>query len=169
MGFDKLKSSCPRNVVPVRFVFDTNIYDRLLKDRFALPRLVALQDRGDIEIFKTHVQKDEFDAIRDEAKRRTRLALYDALGTEVPTEGAIWDVSKWDQAKWGSGSGDAKIEDVLTPAGNNADALLAVTASCQADVFVTEDRRLSNRVTAQYPQVQVWTFDDLAKWAETTD
>jgi hypothetical protein len=67
----------------VRLILDTMIYDKLLKDPLTLPRLVSMQERGDALIFKTHVQKDEFEAIADEAARRKRLALYDALGSEV--------------------------------------------------------------------------------------
>ncbi len=153
----------------MRLILDTMIYDKLLKDPLTLPRLVSMQERGDALIFKTHVQKDEFEAIADEAARRKRLALYDALGSEVPTEGMVWDVSPWDKSKWGGGAGDVTVEDVLTPGRRHAeDALLAATASCHADVFVTEDQRLRNRIVAKNPRVKVWDYAEFAAWVEAT-
>jgi hypothetical protein len=151
----------------VRFVFDAMIYDELLKDPLTLPRLVDMQERREVTIFKTHVQRDEFEAISDESARRKRLALYDALGSEVPTEGMVWDVSRWDQSKLGGGAGKITVEDILTASRRHAeDALLAATASSHADVFVTEDQRLRKRMLAKNAQVRAWSYAEFVAWVE---
>ncbi len=81
----------------------------------------------------------------------------------------VWDVSPWDKSKWGGGAGDVTVEDVLTPGRRHAeDALLAATASCHADVFVTEDQRLRNRIVAKNPRVKVWDYAEFAAWVEAT-
>ncbi|MGA2392715.1 MAG: hypothetical protein ABSH03_05090 [Candidatus Lustribacter sp.] len=76
---------------------------------------------------------------------------------KIPTSAAIWDVSKFGQAKWGGGAGPVTVGDVLKGNPKDAeDALIAATASVEADVFVTNDGNLTNRVLACGSTLQVW-------------
>ena len=72
----------------------------------------------------------------------------------------------------GDGSGGIKIDDIMKKKqpheedkkptyGNIRDALIATTAATEADVLVTEDRRLRNRAKLVKPTMHVWNFADL--------
>jgi hypothetical protein len=138
----------------VRLMFDTTGYNALTVNPETFERLRALVERGAIAVLKTHVQEDELRNTESEAKRAALLAVYHALGTEVPTSGGVWDVSRWDQFKSDDGTGDVKLGDVMTSTGNHTeDALTAATAAAEVDILVTNDRRLGNRIRAQNSRV----------------
>lgn len=149
-------------------MLDTNIYDKLRSDPEFLKTLIALQENGQLEIVKTHIQEDELaaapfnlempsekiatDAFILGTSRLGQARLGDGTGclkeTKVPTAGAIWGTSRWGDACWGDGSQSGmSVDDIKTEAGNHiGDSLIAVTASNQADIFVTEDTRLRRKM-----------------------
>jgi predicted nucleic acid-binding protein len=55
-------------------------------------------------------------------------------------------------------------EDKKPTPGNIHDALIATTAAMEADVLVTEDRRLRNRAKLVKPTMHVWNFTDLESY-----
>jgi hypothetical protein len=64
----------------------------------------------------------------------------------------------FEEATWGAGKGQLKIDDIRSDAyGHGADALIATTAVLAADVLVTEDRQFAKRVTSN-SQLPVWRF-----------
>ena len=141
-------------------MFDTTGYNDLTVNLETLGMLRALVARGVIAVLKTHVQEDELRDTESEAKRADLLAVYHALGTEVPTSGGIWDTSRWDKFRWGDGAGDVKLPDVVSENRRHLeDALIAATAAAEADVLVTDDRRLTNRIRATGSRVEVWGFE----------
>ncbi len=80
----------------MRVMFDTNIFNSIVKNEIDISTL-----KGKIKVYATHVQYDELKATNDKVLRQKFLELFEHLTNEVPTESAIWDVSNWDQAKWG--------------------------------------------------------------------
>jgi hypothetical protein len=53
----------------------------------------------------THIQADELRATANDQKREALLSVFAEIGPiPVPTESAAWNISKWDQAKWGDGN-----------------------------------------------------------------
>ncbi|MFY9288395.1 MAG: hypothetical protein WAO98_07815 [Alphaproteobacteria bacterium] len=106
-------------------MFDTNIFDRIVKNEIDISPFV-----GKIAVYATHIQYDELNATGYEYKapngeplREQLIKLFHTLtktlptesgvvgiskigaskiaGNVVATESAVWDVSRWDEAKWG--------------------------------------------------------------------
>jgi len=138
-------------------MLDTQIYDRIITEPGLTERLKLLSKSGKLEILMTHIQQDEIAAITDKPKR---TAAQQIMTRCIPTSGAIWGVSKWDMCTWGDGSaGGFGIDEVRSPSkGHTADALIATTAAKDADVLVTEDSRLTERLKALNSQCEVWAY-----------
>lgn len=78
-----------------RYMLDTNIFNKILDGN------IGLNLRGDF--FATHVQMDEILATTNECRRNQLLEIFkNILQRNWPTESSVWDVSKWDQCKWGN-------------------------------------------------------------------
>jgi hypothetical protein len=138
------------------------IYDQLTYDDESRKLLLQRCKEGFVEILVTHIQFDQLRAIPDAAKRDALLAVAMTIpSTKVSTDGAVWDMSKWGEAKWGPGTGDVLIGDITR--GNprhNADGLLVATASAEADVFVTEEKRLPNKIRRYNSKLKVVSFKE---------
>lgn len=77
-----------------KYMFDTNIFNRILDRSLDL----ELEDL----YYVTHIQKDELMAESNEERRELLLKTFNLIqSVSIPTESAIWGVSKWDQCKWG--------------------------------------------------------------------
>lgn len=141
----------------MRIMLDTMIYDKIIETPGMTEQLNQLSMEGKIEILSTHIQEDELAAIPDKQKRTAVQAIR---RREVPTSGAIWNVSKWGKATWGDGSsGGIAIADIRSPCkGHSHDALIGTTAARDVDVLVTDDGRLANRMRASKSPCQVWGF-----------
>jgi hypothetical protein len=149
----------------MRFMLDSNIYDEIIATPGMTELLNELHQSGQIEIIKTHIQEDELEKIPDSDKRSRIMKVP---GTKVRTEGAIWNVSRWGQGTWGSGSGDIKIEDIRKGiAKHSEDALIATTAAVKADILVTNEKRLSKRIAASGSRIKVWNYADFQKYINT--
>jgi len=139
----------------MRVMFDTNVFNHLLDGSIRGDDIPA-----DWEPVATHVQADELNAATDD-KRPALLAIYyDRVAGRVPTETGVWDVSKFDEAKWtGDGSRyDAILEtmDARRKHRNNPkDALIADTCAQLGISLVTNDRNLK----AAAESVGVVVFD----------
>jgi predicted nucleic acid-binding protein len=141
-------------------MLDTNCYDEILRRDGLLNRLNHLTAAEKITILQTHIQEDELSAVPDIEKRERLLDVYRQLAAErIPTDGAAWDVSKWGQATYGGGTGEIQFGDIRRTNPRDArDALIATTASSQADILVTGDSELTKRIRAKNPNLKVWTF-----------
>jgi hypothetical protein len=74
-----------------------------------------------------------------------------------------WDISKWGMASWG-GSDD--YEAIRHCESHLEDAIIAATASTDAHVLVTEDKRLRNRARGRL-KTPVWDVARLVEWASS--
>jgi hypothetical protein len=146
----------------VKYLLDSMIYDQLARDDECRELLLQRCKEGIVEILVTHIQFDQLRATPDSAKRDALLAVAMTIpSTKISTDGAVWGMSKWGEAKWGPGTGDVQIGDITR--GNprhNADGLLVATASSGADVFVTEETRLPNKVRRYNSKLKVMSFNE---------
>lgn len=142
-----------------KIMLDTNQYDRLLAAPGTYDRLLRLLSEGKIELLTTHIQRDEVMGVGD-TEKKARLEALLAHARLIPTRGATFDVSKFDLARFGNDEDQNLIEHIRGTAWerNAKDALIAATASKDADTFVTDDERLARRLKS-YPSTQCEVID----------
>lgn len=148
-------------------MLDTNVFNHVLDGRIDPGRL-----RGR-RLVATHVQRDEILATGNEVRRAALMELFaefvpvreptssavagvsvagEACPTSsgvVPTESFVFDVSCWDEAKWGRDDGvfAAMCQDLDERNGakgnNMKDVLIAETALRNGWILVTNDKHLT--------------------------
>lgn len=147
----------------MRIMLDTMIYDLIVATPGMTDRLNQLSREGKVILLCTHIQEDQLANIPDQKKRSAVAAI---VRKKVSTSGAVYGASKYGQATYGDGSpGGVSISDVRSPSGKHApDALIATTAAQHADVLVTEDNRLANRMRSLPSPCQIWGFGELKQY-----
>ncbi|MDA9504342.1 hypothetical protein XI09_06180 [Bradyrhizobium sp. CCBAU 11386] len=98
---------------------------------------------------------------------RSHTALLEIYGLaeKVPTSGAVWDVSRWDECSWGTDKVNASIVALMSGNQNHAeDALIAATAAGEADVLVTNETRLASKIQRAGFSVKVWSWSEFVAW-----
>jgi len=147
----------------MKFMFDSMVYDKIVATPQMVDRLNQLSEEGGMVVLCTHIQVDELTSIPDKQKRDVVAKI---IRKHIPTSGAVYDVSKWNQCTWGDGGSDGfGIDDVRSVSKKHTnDALIATTAARDADVLVTDDRRLANRMKALHSSCKVWAFDRLKEY-----
>ena len=140
----------------LKFMLDTNIFNRLLDNRLPLSMIEGKY------LITTHIQLDEISKTPNEIRRAELESLFKETKQErVPTESSVWDVSRWDNAKWTSE--DSKYPEMLArlseldkkskknakePETNRArDILIAETAIANGICLITADRNLATLCT----------------------
>src|SRR5437762_4966089 len=85
-------------------MFDTNVFNRILDGEISLQNL-----KGCVVAHATHIQRDELNNTKEPKRRADLTQVFERVFAEspptdyvVPTCSAVWDVSRWDQAKWGA-------------------------------------------------------------------
>jgi predicted nucleic acid-binding protein len=137
------------------FMLDTNVFNHVLDGRMDVNALQA----GNLYV--THIQNDEIANTRDPVRRDQLQAIVTrvlstspapAAGREpgvMPTESAVWGVSKWGEAKWTAP--DALLDKMLAALNsrnkgkknNVQDVLIAETALLNQLALVTADADLA--------------------------
>jgi predicted nucleic acid-binding protein len=142
-----------------KIMLDTNEYDRLLAAQDAYDMLLGLLFKGRIQLLSTHIQRDEILAVSDVVKK-SRLESLLAHAHMIATRGIVLGVSRFGLAKYGSDEDHRLIEHVRGSSWKRKtnDALIAATAARDADVFVTDDRPLMQRLS-NYPGIQCAVID----------
>jgi hypothetical protein len=80
-----------------RYILDTNIFNRALDGDINLGAL-----KSNVELFATHIELAELQKTRNPMRRAALLEVFRAAGPkQIPTESAVWDVSRWDATKLG--------------------------------------------------------------------
>lgn len=139
-----------------RCMFDTVAFNRALDTEGAV-ELLSRYAHTHMRIFATHVQRDELAKTPDCDRRSKLLDTFEVLvpkeegsnlGGKIPTESAAWNVSAWNQAKWGSD--DGLFEVILSDLNqckkkqnNVQDALISETAIQNNLALVTDDCNLT--------------------------
>ncbi|WP_143279005.1 hypothetical protein [Bradyrhizobium sp. C9] len=146
----------------MRVMLDSNVYDLLLENSALFEQVDRAVRAGQLDLLTTHVQLDELSLIKDQAKREAVLELAITF-VKVPTAGAVWDVSKWDDASWGDDTG--RLDAMIGGNPKHAeDALIAATADAEAEVLVTNETRLPGRVKRFGFTVKVWSPNQFSEW-----
>ena len=126
-------------------MLDTNAFNRAL-DSSVDPKL--LSRRG--ALYVTHIQLNELQGTKKPADRLDQLLrVFDSIEQErIPTSAAVWDVSEWGGAEYGSASGSydkmlARLNQLNGgKRGNTRDILISVTALKHGYTLVTDDKDL---------------------------
>jgi predicted nucleic acid-binding protein len=110
-------------------------------------------------VYVTHVQIDELVATKKPTGRREDLlaVLKQIDPARIATSVAVWNVSKWDEAEWGSEEDSLNYTSLLSilntvnkaKANNSKDALIGATALAHGMVLVTDDGDLAAAVGAR--------------------
>jgi predicted nucleic acid-binding protein len=141
----------------MRIMLDTMIYDAIVANPEAMRLVMFLTEKGTLNIVTTHIQEDQLAGIIDDAKRRAVLSIPTS---KVTTNGAVWNLSKWDECTWGSDKTDTAINDLIKCNPKHApDALIGVTASSAADILVTADKQLTARIKVSDLKLKVLDFE----------
>ena len=138
-------------------MFDTNIFNRVLDYRVPIE---ILTERFDVYV--THVQQDELNRTTCRTRRNELTRVFSGLAPQtMPTESAVWNVSKWNQARW------TKDDNLCTPIkaaldkreqkeNNIQDALIAETAIKNEYTLVTDDGPLREVATEFGAKCMTW-------------
>ena len=81
------------------FMFDTNIFNKILNDEIDLSKLPRK-----FNYYVTYIQQDELNATKDRQRKKGLLKIFKKLKKEdLPTESLVLDVSRLDYAKLSDG------------------------------------------------------------------
>jgi hypothetical protein len=135
---------------PTTLLLDTHVVDAVAADDLLRAALTEACNAGKVRLLVTHVQLDEVLEIPVE-KIDVQAVLLHVLAMlpaeRVPTGGAVWDRSGWDEATWMS-EDDASLFDLLR-GGNprhTGDLLIIFTARHHGATLVTNDKGARSRV-----------------------
>jgi len=132
-------------------MLDTNVFNDVVDGKIDIATLNGRR------LIATHIQRDELNNTTDQKRRELLLAVFEFMSEDqlglVPTESALWGVSKWDAAKWGADDGivgamraDLDARNKGKP--NNAqDILIAETSLRNGWVLITADKDLFAAIT----------------------
>jgi predicted nucleic acid-binding protein len=159
----KYHSNLTNGVLGMKFMLDTQIYDLVISESGMSDVLNKLSADGKLKILTTHIQRGEIEAIADDAKKQ---AMQQIVTEIVTTSSAVYGVSLYGMATYGNGgTGGFSIDDIRSKTKRHTkDALIATTAARDADVLVTEDKRLANRLKQLKSRIEVWTFADFKRY-----
>ncbi|MDA0179095.1 hypothetical protein OJ997_02215 [Solirubrobacter phytolaccae] len=140
-----------------RVMIDTMVFDALHDDPDGGAAVVEAMRHGELLLLTTHVQEDQLAAIRDPVRRK---ALQRVPRTVVPSTVPIAGVTRTGRAKVNPDSAYARMRDVR----HFQDSLIADATAAQADLLVTDDRRLARE--AYELGNDVWSSAELLEWAK---
>ncbi|PIC86115.1 hypothetical protein CSV72_09875 [Sporosarcina sp. P20a] len=143
----------------MKVMIDTNIYDCLIVDEEVLSLVRSLIGEEIIEILTTHIQIDEVNNVNDITMRNNLLTVPT---NEIKTRILVIGHSRIGKSKIGIGKENG-IKFISIHKDNPKhinDAIIAVTANANADILVTEDKKLKQKVQAQSSKLQVWNYKE---------
>jgi predicted nucleic acid-binding protein len=144
----------------LKVVVDSNGFDGIVDSHpEAIEVFADAVMSGRLEFVITHIQSDEIEATPD-GERRAKLKRDMPPTSRVPTSGAVWDVSRFDEATF---AGPDQIQLIDTVAGPTRihinDALILSTARDNGWPLLTNDKRL--RAMAEHFEVRHLWLPDL--------
>ena len=148
-----------------RVMLDSNVYDLVVANPATRDAINRCANDGRLKLITTHVQRDELSKAPVQ-KREALLCIY-GQAMSVHTKGAVWGVSRWDEAKYGSDDQNASMNTVMSGNPKHAeDALIASTAAGEADVLVTNDTQLASKIQRADFSVKVWSWTQFVAWLD---
>jgi predicted nucleic acid-binding protein len=136
---------------------DTMVFDALDADPPAWQAVLDAVREGELLLCTTHVQEDQLAAIPDPARRK---ALQRLPRQVVPAAGGVAGVFRTGRVRY---TDDAAGDALRFGSRHSQDDLIADAAIVQADVLVTEDRRLI--AATRERGLAVWQTAELVAWA----
>lgn len=130
------------------YMFDTNIFNEILDQEIDITSIT------NASLYVTHIQLNEIQSTKREERRNQLLQTFHEVDKEaIATESAVWDVSEWGNAKWGSENN--LYQPILKRLGelnkkkknNTQDALIAETAIVNNQILVTNDKDLQDVIS----------------------
>ena len=148
-----------------KFMFDTVAFNRVVEyDVFD-----SLYNKK-LLIYATHAQRDEINNTKNLDKRLQLLRVFHEISENVPTESAVWDWSRWNEAKWTSDdlyeNFKAELDRRKKKCNNVYDALIADTSIKNGFTLVTDDKNLY-KVTREFGGNCVSFVDFESCWLDT--
>jgi hypothetical protein len=142
----------------LRIMLDTMVHDfRSLIDRAI--------EQCCIELVRTSVQKTQLLGIKDTVKRSAALSIP---GRQVATYGFIPGWAVPGEARPADCGDKVRLGAIQKGNPRHApDALIGATAEMEADVLVTDDKRLTRRIQESGSCSQVWKSEDFEKYMKT--
>ena len=97
-------------------------------------------------IYATHAQRDEINNTKNLEKKSQLLRVFCEIPKIIPTESAVWNLSRWNEAKWSSDDlyekFKAELDCIKEKFNNDYDALIADTSIKNRFTLVTDDKNL---------------------------
>jgi hypothetical protein len=147
-----------------RVMFDSNIWDAIL-DYGDADKIADLIKNGRLLVATTHIQKDQLGKTPDKIRRTALLDIYRRLNEQtIKTSAALWDASTWDQSSWTGPNEESSLSAIQrnkTIASD--DEVIGLTAKDYCDIFVTQDRKFSARLTEAAPNLRVLDYSAFRK------
>lgn len=147
-----------------RIALDTNAVNKIADTPGLAEQIRDAAGRHSFTIIGNPMVQFELEQTRDSVRRTKLLTVWEALPRrDVPTRGGYYGVGlKYGQSLYGDGRetglslGEARTTNNLAGA---RDAIIATTAAGEADIIVTDDGDLEQRVKANAAKCEVWTFE----------
>ncbi len=121
-------------------------------------------------VYATHAQRDEINNTQDLEKKSQLLRVFCEIPKIISTESAVWDWSKWNEAKWTSDdlyeNFKAELDRRKKKCNNVYDALIADTSIKNGFTLVTDDKNLCD-VTRKFGGNCVSFVDFESCWLDT--
>lgn len=131
--------------VTEKYIFDTNIFDDIVNEKLKISDIAKYKNFKKVKIYVTHIQIDEINKCSDVDKRaRLNIFMVKIRPILIPTSSCAFDISRFDESKFGDGIIFNKIKRGNIK--NVEDALIGETAIKEGITLVTNDKRLMNIV-----------------------
>jgi predicted nucleic acid-binding protein len=152
----------------MRFMLDTDIFDHIVADEIFLKKVRQAAQARLITLLVTHIQEDQL------AEAPPEKGLSRVPREVVPfTQGMVLGASRLGMAQLGDDETNQAIERIGVASDseratlrNRKDALIATTAR-EADVLVTDDKKLRNRINRLGFSLTVWSFARFGAFVDT--
>jgi hypothetical protein len=145
-------------------MLDSNVFDELVRDPDLLDACVTAISESRLLLVVTHIQADELAAIPNTDPRRGELLRDLQHATQTFTTGLVLDLSKWGLSSLFSDEDAERHRQYVGASRRRAkDALILPTADRERMPLVTMERKPSNlnRMRRFFPDVELWTLEDL--------
>ena len=142
----------------ISIVLDANIYDKLAIDAERCFHLRELIHKGHVEVLLSPVVHDQLGAgpFKDVSSLFPIRLISEAV--------AVWGVAKFGLARMGNGN---VYKEHRGASNQYKDAIIADTAHCDADIFVSEDKRCRKRLKTISSTLKCLDYDEFAAWIES--
>lgn len=145
-----------------KYIFDTMIFNKILDRAINIDSILE-----NSKVYVTHIQWDELNNTKNVERKNELVKVFKIVNPEnIPTESAVYGVSRWDQAKWPKENNiyekiKFELDRIKKDKNNIKDSLIAETAAKNQLILVTDDANLSK--AAKIFGVKSKCSDDIMK------